>query len=127
MAFLPRTRTAADVRRWMREVVFAEQNVWVAEVDRRILGYASLADEMLSNLYVHPEHQRRGIGSALLARVKAYAPHGFTLWTFEPNQDAIRFYQRHGFRTLTTTDGAANEERVPDRLMGWPGRHENGE
>jgi ribosomal protein S18 acetylase RimI-like enzyme len=109
----------AGAQRWMREIVFTQQNVWVAEVDHVIVGYTSLAGGFLTNLYVHPDHQRRGIGSALLAEVKAYAPDGFKLWTFQQNEDAIRFYERHGFRSLTVTDGKDNMERLPDRLMAW--------
>ena len=88
-------------------------------VDHLIVGYASLAGGFLSNLHVHPDHQRRGIGSALLAEVKAYASEGFKLWTFQQNEDAIRFYERHGFRSLKVTDSKDNMERLPDRLMAW--------
>ncbi len=99
MIYLPKTN-AAGAHRWMQ-------------------GYASFAGGFLTNLYIHPDHQRRGIGSALLAQVKAYAPEGFKLWTFQQNEDAIRFYERHGFRSLKVTDGKDNMERVPDRLMAW--------
>jgi ribosomal protein S18 acetylase RimI-like enzyme len=101
----------------MREVVIPRQCVWVAEVDSIVVGYASLHDGFLTNLYVHPSHQRDGIGAALLTEVKKSAPNGFKFWVFEANQEAIRFYERHGARTLRTTDGSENEERLPDRLM----------
>jgi len=119
MPYLPQTHTAVEVHVWTREIVFARQNVWVAEINQRIVGYASLESGFLTNLYVHQDHQRRGVGSALLAQVKTSAPEGFKLWTFQPNEGAIRFYERHGLRTLKVTDGAENEERVPDRLMAW--------
>jgi len=118
MIYLPKTN-AAGAHRWMQEIVFTQQNVWVAEVNHLIVGYASFAGGFLTNLYIHPDHQRRGIGSALLAQVKAYAPEGFKLWTFQQNEDAVRFYERHGFRSLKVTDGKDNMERVPDRLMAW--------
>jgi len=118
MLYLPKAN-AAGAQRWMREIVFTHQNVWVAEVDEMVVGYASLAGGFLTNLYVHPDHQRRGIGSALLAEVKAYALEGLKLWTFQQNEGAIRFYERHGFRSLKVTDGKDNMERLPDRLMAW--------
>jgi ribosomal protein S18 acetylase RimI-like enzyme len=45
------------------------------------------------------------------------------LWVFEPNQGAIRFYERNGFVTVRKTDGRDNEEKVPDRLMAWQRAH----
>jgi ribosomal protein S18 acetylase RimI-like enzyme len=118
MIYLPKTQ-AAGAQRWMREIVFTQQNVWVAEVDRLIVRYASFGGGFLTNLYVHPDHQRRGIGSALLAEVKAYSPEGFKLWTFQQNEDAIRFYERQGFRSLKVTDGRDNMEQLPDQPMAW--------
>src|SRR4029450_745138 len=117
MAHLPHVHSFPSVERWMREVVIPRQCVWVAEVDSIVVGYASLHDGFLTNLYVHPSHQRDGIGAALLTEVKKSAPNGFKFWVFEANQEAIRFYERHGARTLRTTDGSENEERLPDRLM----------
>jgi ribosomal protein S18 acetylase RimI-like enzyme len=116
-AHLPHVHSFPSVERWMREVVIPRQCVWVAEVDSIVVGYASLHDGFLTNLYVHPSHQRDGIGAALLTEVKKSAPNGFKFWVFEANQEAIRFYERHGARTLRTTDGSENEERLPDRLM----------
>jgi ribosomal protein S18 acetylase RimI-like enzyme len=81
------------------------------------VGYASLYEGFLTNLYVHPSHQRRGIGGALLTEVKKSAPDGFRFWVFQANRDAIRFYERHGARTVRMTDGSQNQENLPDRLM----------
>jgi ribosomal protein S18 acetylase RimI-like enzyme len=119
MSYLPETHTPAEVQVWKRYVVFPQQAVWVAEIDREIVGYASLEGRDLTNLYVHPDYQRRGVGSALLARVQAIASEGLQLWTFQQNEGAIRFYERNGFHVLRTTDGSENEERVPACLMSW--------
>lgn len=119
MAYLPALHTATEVEAWMRDIVLSHQEVRVAEIDRKIVGYASLAGDLLTNLYVDPDYQGRGIGGALLAHIQTIAPRGFDLRTFEPNKAAIRFYERHGFRTLDITDSSANEEQVPDRLMRW--------
>ena len=120
MAYLPPDlHTAEETHEWMRDVVFRSERVWVAEHADRIVGYASADGEFLNHLYVLPEHQGRGIGTALLAAVMEHSRDGMKLWTFEPNEGAIRFYVRHGFRTLRRTDGRTNEENVPDRLMVW--------
>jgi ribosomal protein S18 acetylase RimI-like enzyme len=119
MAYLPHVHSFVSVERWMRESVIPRQHVWVAEIDGTVVGYASLYEGFLTNLYVHPSHQRRGIGAALLTEVKSATPDGFRFWVFQANRDAIRFYERHGARTVRMTDGSKNEERLPDRLMCW--------
>lgn len=52
-------------------------------------------------LYVLPEFQRRGLGSALLRHGLGYLRgegcHQAVLWTAAINRDAISFYRRHGF------------------------------
>jgi chorismate mutase len=95
--------------------------VWVAEIDQ-IVGFATLAEAFLDALYVGPEHQGFGVGTALLDLAKARRPDGFALWVFASNAPARAFYRRHGLLELEHTDGSANEERSPDLRMAWPGR-----
>lgn len=99
-----------------------EDEVWVAEVDGAVAGYARFTATWLDDLYVHPDHQGEGVGSALLDLVKAERPDGFCLWVFEVNEPARRFYAGRGLVELERTDGSANEEHAPDVRMAWPGR-----
>ena len=75
--------------------------------------------EVLEKLYVDPEAQNRGVGTALLDQAKALRPDGLVLWVFQKNEGARRFYERHGFRLVKLTDGAENMEREPDALYEW--------
>ena len=109
-----------DVRRWLAGRV-REDEVWVADQDGRVVGYARVAGAWLDDLYVLPGHAARGVGSALLEIVKARRPDGFCLWVFEVNRPARRFYARRGLVELERTDGSGNEERAPDIRMAWPG------
>jgi ribosomal protein S18 acetylase RimI-like enzyme len=120
MSYLPQTHTSAQVLAWKQHVVFPQQAVWVAEINQDIVGYASLDGQELTNLYVHPDYQGRGAGTALLALVKTVAKEGLRLWTFQKNEGAIRFYERNGFLNLRTTDGSENEEGLPACLMVLP-------
>ena len=101
------------------------KEIWVAETDALgggdILGFAVLDEGWLDSIYVGPQHQARGIGSALLEVVKAQRPRGFALWVFATNTSARGFYHRHGLIELEHTDGSANAERSPDVRMAWPG------
>lgn len=98
----------------------ADKEVWVAEADE-ILGFVTLAPGWLDDLYVGPDHQGFGIGTALLDLAKAQRPDGFALWVFASNAPARGFYHRHGLVELEHTDGSGNEERSPDVRMAWPG------
>ena len=111
-----------DVRRWFREHVFARCEVWLAEQDGRVVGLLVLESDWVDQLYVEPTETGRGIGSELLGVAKRERPAGLRLWTFEANDGARRFYERHGFVATERTDGSGNEERAPDVLYAWPGR-----
>lgn len=118
LTFLPTLHTPEEDRRFFAGIV-AGQEVWVAEEDGQIVGFAALSEEMLGHLYVEPGDRRRGVGSALFERVKERRPDGFTFWVFQQNEVARRFYERHGCRAIRFTDGSQNEEREPDVLYEW--------
>jgi ribosomal protein S18 acetylase RimI-like enzyme len=125
MPWLPELHTPEDDRRFLCENVLREQEVWVAERDGVVTGFTALGArggvEFMEHLYVAPEHQRRGIGSALMERAKERRPAGFRLWVFQRNAGARDFYEHHGLRVVELTDGSGNEEREPDALYEWSG------
>lgn len=116
----PAAHTESEVRAWLGGRL-AHDEVWVAEVDGEVAAYARLGRDWLDDLYVVPRMARQGIGSALLDLAKQQRSAGFSLWVFEENRPARAFYRRHGLLELEHTDGSANEERVPDVRMAWPG------
>ncbi|MGI9157725.1 MAG: GNAT family N-acetyltransferase [Marmoricola sp.] len=118
---MPPVADADDARSWVTGWDLTEREVWVAEDDTDLAGFASVEDSWLSELYVDPGRARLGIGSALLDVVKSLRPDGFALWVFESNWPARAFYARHGLIELEHTDGADNMERAPDLRMAWPG------
>jgi GNAT superfamily N-acetyltransferase len=119
IAFPPELHTADETRDWARNVMVPSHEVWVAEVAERVVGFAAVHDDVLGHLYVHPRSQSQGVGSALLEVVKRERPSGFTLWTFQQNEGARRFYERHGLRAIAFGDGSGNEEGVPDVQYEW--------
>ena len=119
LPWLPKVHADADVRAWVARVLVFRPEVWVAEIEGVVVGFAALGDEHLDHMYVHPDFQNRGAGSALLHEALRHRPNGLRLWVFQRNAQARRFYERHGFVLLRATDGAANEERTPDALYGW--------
>lgn len=74
--------------------------IWVAEEAGSIRGFLALNGSYIDRLYVHPVHQGRGVGSALMAHAKACAPAGLQLHTLQQNQQARAFYKQRGFRAV---------------------------
>lgn len=100
----------------------ATREVWLAEDALGLAGFATLTGAWLESLYVAPDRQGTGVGTALLELVMALRPEGFGLWVFASNAPARGFYRRHGLIELEHTDGSANPERQPDVRMVWPGQ-----
>ena len=118
LPYLPDLHTREEDRAFFREHVFAECEVWVAERDGVLSGFCAFRQGWIDHLYVHPAHQRAGIGAALLRKAMA-ANERVALWTFQRNANARAFYEAHGFTCVKTTDGGDNEEREPDVLYAW--------
>ena len=121
-SFPPSVHTPEEVRSWVAGWDLSTHDVWVARLDGRVVGYTRATSTWLDDLYVAPDAQGRGVGTALLRRVLARHRDGVGLWVFESNRPARRFYARHGFVELERTDGSANEERAPDIRLVWPGK-----
>lgn len=112
---------SAEVAQWVAGWDLDSMTVWVAEQGDVLVAYARFTQTWLDDLYVHPDHQRLGVGSALLEAVKAQRPDGFGLWVFETNRPAQDFYLAHALVRLERTDGSGNEEHAPDERWVWPG------
>ncbi|MGS2643654.1 GNAT family N-acetyltransferase [Streptosporangium sp. LJ11] len=114
MTYLPRLHTDRETRAWIAGVVVAHHETWVAERHGQVAGFAALDDRWLEHLYVAPEAQGHGIGSALLAQTRKVRPGPLDLHVFQQNTGARRFYERHGFALVALGDGGDNEENLPD-------------
>jgi GNAT superfamily N-acetyltransferase len=109
-----------DVRRWFRDTVVAERELWVADdSEAGIVAVCVLDGDWLDQLYVEPGLTGRGVGAAHLEVAKRERPAGLHLWAFQSNTGALRFYARHGFVETERTDGAGNEEGAPDVHLVW--------
>ncbi|MBI4935659.1 MAG: GNAT family N-acetyltransferase [Actinobacteria bacterium] len=113
----------SDVKRWMADEVVGRTDMWVAEVDGVLAGLMVLGHERdgswIEHLYLDPAWVGRGLGDRFIDIAKQRGPEGLQLWTFQSNDRARRFYERHGFVAETFTDGAGNAERTPDVRYRW--------
>ena len=115
----PLAHSDDEVRDWVRERV-ALGGVWVAiDGTGAIVGMMEVAPGELDQLYVRPDRLGEGIGRRLLEVARERSPDGLTLYTFQVNDRARRFYERNGFVADWFGDGSANEERQPDVRYVW--------
>lgn len=121
MPWLPVLHDEASTRWWVEHVVLADQDVVVAEVGGAAVGFSAVAGGWLEHLYVAPQAQGRGVGSALLAAVLDRCGGSIDLRVFARNAAAREFYERRGFVLVGEGDGADNEEGEPDRTYRWSG------
>ncbi|MFI6440005.1 GNAT family N-acetyltransferase [Streptomyces sp. NPDC050759] len=114
-----RPRSDDEVRAYIRDVVVPSRETWVAVAEEQVVGLMVIAGDLLSQLYLDPGWRGRGIGDRFVALAKERSPRGLSLWTFQVNKPAHRFYERHGFVEAERTDGGGNEEREPDVRYVW--------
>ena len=122
-AALPSVRRAHsddEVRHWFAAVVVPRYESWVALHEGRVVGLLVLGDAEMEQLYLEPGWRGRGLGDQFVELAKRRRPDGLSLWTFQVNEPAQRFYERHGFVEAERTDGSGNEEHEPDVRYIWP-------
>jgi GNAT superfamily N-acetyltransferase len=118
MAFFPKLHSDDEDRDFVRGFIETAET-WIALNEGRVIGLACLEGDWLSHLYVDPFWHDRGVGTALLERVKTQRPNGFQLWAFQANYGARRLYERHGCVAAEFTDGSRNDEKLPDVRYVW--------
>lgn len=96
---------------WEAVITRDDTQVFVAESNGRMLGFASVGpapdedaepgDRTLYTMYLDPEAWGRGAAKELMHAVDATVEPGvpLTLWVFEKNERAKKFYERHGFKS----------------------------
>ena len=116
-----RTLSRADTEEMFSPALLEARTVLVAVEGERVFGYLSLDEEeaFVRGLYLTPEARGRGAGKGLLDEAKRRCPDGLELGTHEPNEGAIRFYRREGFREVPEGRKADTPEGAPELLMRW--------
>lgn len=92
--------------------------VTVAERDGTVAGFLALEGDYVACLYVDGAHRGHGLGHRLLAHARRQRDR-LSLWTFQANAAARRFYEREGFVERQRTDGHDNDEGLPDVEYVW--------
>lgn len=102
---------------FLNSILTKEFVVELAMVDENVVGVIAYNQAEINQLYVHHDYQKSGIGYALLQRAKDYSSGKLTLYTFEVNKNAQRFYEKNDFKIIGR--GHENEENLPDIQYEW--------
>ncbi|MGR3804978.1 GNAT family N-acetyltransferase [Marinibacterium profundimaris] len=89
------------------------------DAGRPIAGFLARDGDEVHALYIRPEETGQGIGRLLLRDAMERSAR-LWLWTFQANLGAQKFYLREGFAEIRRTDGADNDENLPDIQYAWP-------
>ena len=115
----PLAHSDDEVRGWVRDRLVPTYETWVAVDGGRVVAFMALLPGHLEQLYVAPDRLGTGIGRQLVDLAKQRSPEGLSLWTFQVNDRARRFYERNGFVAAEFGDGSTNQERQPDVRYEW--------
>jgi ribosomal protein S18 acetylase RimI-like enzyme len=117
--WMPRVYPHADVVKHYESEVATKRQTIVAVDGSRVRGFLTMTpDGFVTALYVEAASRNQGIGGLLLERAKRELSPEVNLYSFQANEKANAFYQRHGFAEINRTSGD-NEENLPDILMEW--------
>lgn len=114
--WLPDLYSLEETHGFLRHL-FDNHEITVAEGET-VLGFLCLNGDEIPALYISAANRRAGIGKLLIDAAKQARSH-LSLWTFQANSGAQAFYSRHGFREVERTDGARNDEKLPDIRLEW--------
>jgi ribosomal protein S18 acetylase RimI-like enzyme len=110
--------TLADARRFFLDRVLPACEVCVAAQSGQLLGVLCLEAPWIRHFAIFPPNQRRGIGTALLQKARERSPTELRLFTFQRNEAARAFYEKHGFSAVAFGVSPA-PELEPDVEYRW--------
>lgn len=123
-ASMERALGVKDPHSWEEQLNYlyhlaADKAVYLAieEGTDQVVGFLVLDGSELDQLYIHVDHQGAGIGTQLLNLAKEQSPGKLQLYTFAVNENAQRFYERHGFYIIGR--GVERESGMADIRYEW--------
>jgi ribosomal protein S18 acetylase RimI-like enzyme len=94
----------AEIARKKKRYQNPSSQIWVAETENNIIGFAAAIKEKTNNrigaVYVLPQFQHQGIGHQLITKALAWLGKAKPIYVNSAsyNQKALNFYRKYGFR-----------------------------
>ena len=115
--WLPELYSSAEEIKLIGDMIDAGW-VRVAYLDGEIVGWIGRKGTEIYALCLRPDMQGKGIARALMNDAKRNAKK-LTLWSYQANDRATRFYEKAEFVAIQHTDGAGNDAHLPDIRFEW--------
>ncbi|MHA2231527.1 MAG: GNAT family N-acetyltransferase, partial [Candidatus Hodarchaeales archaeon] len=75
-----------------------DQKIFIAKEDDKIIGTAAILNNLIMDVFVDPEYEKKGIGSKLVSHLEQLARlQGHTTTKISANPYAIDFYEKLGY------------------------------
>lgn len=114
--WMPRIHTRAEDIAFAAQLIRGHKVFVIGAV--RPVGFIALDQGSVDAFYVQKDQRGIGHGSKLIIHAQSLYQQ-LTLWTFQQNSQARKFYAYHGFDEVEFTNGAANDEGLPDVRLIW--------
>ena len=98
-------KTDADLESFLKEI--DGEKVYVAKINETVVGFLSIWEQenFIHHLYVAPDFQSQGIGSALLVECRKKYGYPLSLKCIKANERACAFYIHNGWTEKLTAEG----------------------
>jgi putative acetyltransferase len=83
----------------MKDMYLPNSDTWVYEESGNIIGFISMAKSEIGGLFVDPNQQSKGIGTALVNHISQFHK-TLEVEVFEENKIGKPFYEKHGFKMM---------------------------
>ncbi len=108
IALAPKGMSVAEAETWAATLTIAgmerkirELEIWVAEVNDKVVGWGAIRGDRLEGLYMDPQSVGQGIGTGLLVLLEALMRRrGISVIRAEASANARQFYLRHGYEPV---------------------------
>jgi ribosomal protein S18 acetylase RimI-like enzyme len=99
---------------------FSDSEVWVYEENGSVIGFIGRKKDVVSWLFVHPDHRRKGIARSLLNELIRIHQGTLTLNLAKGNLSAMALYERCGFEVFEEFEGNMYGCPIPAVRMRLP-------
>lgn len=116
-AWIPKISCAHENSKILATMI-SKNTVLVMRRKGVVAGFLARDAGQIQALYVDAPFRGAGIGGALLNHACGCTD-WLSLWVHAANTRAQRFYTRQGFYEVARSDGANNDEGLPDIRLEW--------
>lgn len=99
---------------------FSDSEVWVYEENGSVVGFIGRKKDVVSWLFVHPDHRRKGIARSLLNELIRIHHGTLRLNLAKSNQPAMTLYESCGFEIFEEFEGNMYGRPIPAVRMRLP-------